>query len=721
MFKMRKTPLIKFLSLGSLFFVFVVSAIIYWFGDHFRRSLEWSNHSHDVLTRLSKIAGMMETAETSQRGYMLTDRAEFLKPYYLVEKDILPKIEELRNSVIDNPEQSQKVDAIREAATERLEHIDSMISYMEDGKKDLAIRLVKEGNGQVIMNRFRSAVAEFERTETILLNQRFNTADEYFEQMTITVAACLLSAFAFGFGIIFLLRKEITSKEIIQVELEAAKIKALESSDLKTKFLANMSHEIRTPLNGIIGMTQMILKTKLDKDQKGFVEVIRDASQSLLILINEILDLSKIESGKLDLEDVNFELRSLVQSAISILKFSAHSKGVNINVSIDSELPDHFSGDSLRIRQVLINLLSNGIKFSDSTPVTLRVSLLERYDSRARLKFEIEDKGIGIDEAVQRKLFSQFTQGDQSTTRKYGGTGLGLSISKQLVELMGGKIGLRSEKGTGSVFYFDLPLRVVTIENPEVTTTGSNDGEAKFSGQTVLVAEDNAINQRVIQAMLSESGCLGVIVENGAKAIDALKSNNFSLIIMDGHMPVMDGYETTRRIRDGEAGDNNRSIPILAATANAVKGDLEKCIEAGMNDYLPKPLLLQDFEIKLKKWLAQDGSFLNKNVLEGLISLSPNGTKSLLLDVIGIFITSVPESIQKMRRFHAERNFESLRKEAHHLKSSCGNVGATTMYDLCYRLEKIKATDEELILALLDVMDKNFQLTKKELERYASN
>jgi signal transduction histidine kinase/DNA-binding NarL/FixJ family response regulator/HPt (histidine-containing phosphotransfer) domain-containing protein len=364
-------------------------------------------------------------------------------------------------------------------------------------------------------------------------------------------------------------------------EEEKAKSKAEESTKLKSEFLANMSHEIRTPMNGIIGMTHLVQKTSLNKKQKDYIEKIDNSAFALLSIINDILDFSKIEAGKLNIDKINFDLSEIIDDSINLLKIKSNEKGLKLEVGYDSLLGNYFYGDNLRIKQILINLVSNAIKFTSIGSVKIYIKKI----SDKIVRFEITDTGIGLTKEQQDKLFQSFTQADGSTTRKYGGTGLGLAISKQLVELMNGKIWCVSKINIGSSFIFEIELPSVLKKDVESKIEITD--ISKIKNSNILLVEDNTINQEVILGLLEDSGINIDIANNGQEAIDIYKqnTNKFDLILMDIQMPIMDGYEATRQIREFD-----KDIVIIALSADAMKKDIEKSKTVGMQEHLNKPI-----------------------------------------------------------------------------------------------------------------------------------
>ena len=503
----------------------------------------------------------------------------------------------------------------------------------------------------------------------------------------------------------------------IEEELRKEKIRsdqlakdAMQSSLAKSQFLANMSHEIRTPMNGIIGFLSLIERGAYDDNNElmQFTNNAKSSAESLLDLVNDILDLSKIESGKMILESIDFNLDDILEESISILSTKIKEKRLKINKVIDDNALLYLKGDPKRIRQIIINLLSNAVKFTDKGSITLSVSTKEKDTNKFEILVTVKDTGIGIPANRMNALFEPFSQADSSHTRKYGGTGLGLAICKEFVNAMGGQIGVDSNTRYGSKFYFTMLLEKgnkdkILQPDPQQATKAPSEQLPGRSSVTkkereqfkLLLAEDNFINQKVALRILREAGYSAEPVMNGKDAVEAVAEKKFDLVLMDVQMPEMDGFTATKKIR--EADHSRKSIPIIAITAHALLGDKEKCMEAGMNDYLSKPINAETLILKLDKWLnvkASDEKITpksekKKDVIFDFDHLDKmaSGDEEFRKELLVTYFEDIIARLVNLEKFIEVGDFQNIIGEAHTIKGASYSVGAKKIGDEAYGIE----------------------------------
>ncbi|HEY9733838.1 MAG TPA: response regulator [Drouetiella sp.] len=387
-------------------------------------------------------------------------------------------------------------------------------------------------------------------------------------------------------------------------ELREARDKAIQLSQIKTTFVSNISHDLRTPLSGLVSVAELLADTPLDEEQRSLMEILQSSASSLLSLLNDVLDLTKIEAGRIDLEHIPVNLMYVVQDATRAMSVTAFAKGLSLNVSLDYGLPELVLSDSLRLRQILANLIGNAIKFTDAGGVTVSAEMVDETETSAAVRFAVKDSGIGMTAEQIGNLFVPFVQSDRSISRRFGGTGLGLAITKQLVELMGGTISVTSAAGEGTVFDVNMTFQKAFAVHPGKEISAEPALSDSIEGVELLIAEDNASMQQLTRTQLERLGAHVTLVQNGLEAVEALERATFDVLILDCNMPVMDGFEACRKIREREKLTGQR-IPIIALTAAAMKTDVEKCYEVGMDQHIAKPVSMAKLQSTISM-LLQD-------------------------------------------------------------------------------------------------------------------
>jgi signal transduction histidine kinase/FixJ family two-component response regulator len=485
----------------------------------------------------------------------------------------------------------------------------------------------------------------------------------------------------------------------VEEEMERSRMLAEESANAKADFVANMSHELRTPLGAILGFTDLLQKTTLDAGQQDYLEAIHTSGKSLLSIINDILDLSKLDAGKFLTETIPFSIPELLHSLQVMFLAKATGKDLRLSCSVDMGIGFPVLGDPMRLTQVLVNLIGNAVKFTEVGGVYINCILQQETEDTVELCFTVRDTGIGIPADKIHSIFERFTQVDTHITRKYGGTGLGLAITKQLVELLGGTISITSQEGKGTECTFIIPYRK-SLEQYLPATREVNDHRQYFGLNKILVVEDNLMNQKLTSIILQNQGFEVMVARNGKKAIEFLQSKEVDLILMDIQMPVMDGYKTTQQIRD----ELHLATPVIAMTAHALSGEREKCLQAGMNDYLAKPFKETDLLDKIAHWAQQlnnkqspttPNSPLPRIDLSFLIQQTRNN-RAFIHEMIHIFKNQHPKDIAKLKTAIGKADFKGIYKTTHSLRNTIGYFGLTpAIGSELQRMEKLAMAGED--------------------------
>jgi len=546
-------------------------------------------------------------------------------------------------------------------------------------------------------------------------NQSGNRAREWGFIMAIT--AVLASIFTFGY-----ITRRIQRQQQLYEQLNESEKKVREAGIIKENFMANMSHEIRTPMNAIIGFTNLLQKEQLNEKSREFVSSIQNSGESLLEIINDILDFSKIEAGMMRIESSPFSLRELLHSVKTMFAAKIQPKDLSFIVNIENSIPDLLIGDAVRLTQILVNLVNNAIKFTNSGGIEINATADKKTEDRIEISISVKDTGIGIASHKMEAIFERFQQADEDTTRKYGGTGLGLSIVKQLVELQNGTIHVSSVLNKGTEFIFSIPYaisKLLTV-NKDLKIFSTREINLTNTRLRILVAEDNVMNQNLMRHLLTYWNLEFDIVNNGKEAIEALQQNDYRLLLMDIQMPLMDGYTTTMKIRNALG----MNIPIIAMTAHAMAGEREKCLSYGMNEYISKPIREKELFKIMNNILKTNGGGAELLDLGYLKEIS-GGNTEFEISMIEQFLQQVPDELEAMKEAFDKTNYSELTHIAHNFKTSVSFMGLAKNLD--HYLDYIESNAGiqndnigEKIMAVNNICQMVFREAKDYLKRFGS-
>jgi len=637
----------------------------------------------ETQARLKELEKDIILVESSIRGFVITEDSLHLQ-------GVVPEINQIENELANIRstlgDSSELVDQLAFLSAEKVDHNRKIMDAFFSNGKPAAEKIINTNRGKEIRDSITNTINQLSMNRQIQLSgltSSINTNGSRAQNWGIILAiiACLSCIITFWYLIV-----EGQRQQKMITALNASEQKIKQASLIREQFVANISHEIRTPMNAVLGFTGLLQKTALDKNQHEYVKSIKSSAENLLTIINDILDLSRIESGMLHIEKVPFNLRELLDSIITMLTVRAKSRGLYLKAEVDPEFPQILKGDAIRLTQILMNLISNGVKFTHQGGITVEVREEKRTDEKVFARFVISDTGIGIDPEKQKHVFERFHQADADTTRRYGGTGLGLSIVKQLVDLQNGEIHLESEPGKGSVFTVTLPYEIAEIKEATEAREIFLPPDRLFERTKLLVAEDNAMNRQLISYLLQQWQIEFDLVENGAEAVEMLRKNpnEYSVVLMDIQMPDMDGYTATDHIRH----ELHLVVPIIAMTAHALAGEKEKCISAGMDDYISKPLNEELLYNLITKHARNESARLAQRVIDMdyLHSLS-KGDKHFEKNMIKTFADEIPAEVNKLKSAIQQLDYDSIRSIAHSMKSTVGYLGLHKLIDPLTQIE----------------------------------
>jgi signal transduction histidine kinase/CheY-like chemotaxis protein len=657
----------------------------------------------EISSKFDQILLNMSLIESAQRGYVITGEEKLLKNFETHIAEIQSNNEELKKYLINHnfEHESLKLENLINA---KIKFAENVVSKYDKNNPKIALKEIESGKGQRIMESILSLTNEInttiqDRTNEMVLKRDKNVSVIRNWGLMGSVVILLIAIMSIG-----LLYKDIKFRDVLQEKLNQALDQAKASIQIKQQFMANMSHEIRTPMNAIIGFTNLLKKTKLDKQQEEHIDTIKIAGENLLAIINDILDFSKIEAGMMRIEKIPFDLNTVLDNIHHLFKDKTKEKNLRFHIQKDENIPHVILGDPIRLTQILINLIGNSVKFTSKGLINLSVQTLKVEEENYTLQFILSDTGIGIPDDKLDAIFDDFNQGNTSTTREYGGTGLGLSIVKNLIELQKGKIHVASIESQGTTFSFTITYQLgkglnnILNSTPEKVVSSHKRKEKRI----ILIVEDNLLNQKLASLLLSDLGYSSDIAENGQVALDKLIENKYDLILMDLQMPILDGYETIQKIRTVL----KIKTPVIAMTAHAFDGEKEKCIQLGMNDYITKPIIEEELHKIIQEHLILDSEEASEDTNSTPFTIVSNpvcdlsyildvakGNQVFLKEIFGLFLNQTPVDLKQLEQYIEDSNYDAMMKVAHRMKSSTRLIGLSNKTE--HLLDAIEFASEE--------------------------
>ncbi|HEU4575811.1 MAG TPA: ATP-binding protein [Chitinophagaceae bacterium] len=620
----------------------------------------------DIVTVESKVRGAIITRDTAQISHI---------------QEYIQRISAEQNRIeksVNNGGTAQLVQKLDTLVTHKILFNQKTINAFLSGGKEAAEKIINDNSvrSKRLTDSIFDAVDDVDSSRQVGMSQIITSIDD--NGRTAKSRGLILASVACVFCIVafwYIVHQSMQQQQLIHV-LDASEKKVKEAARIKEQFMANMSHEIRTPMNAILGFTNLLAKTTLQPAQQQYVDNIQSSGENLLAIVNDILDLSKIEAGMMRIETIPFSLRGLIHSIETMFSEKTKLKNLYLHVSVEEEIPDTLEGDPVRLTQVLVNLLGNAVKFTDEGGIAVQVKKKSGNETGVLLQFMISDTGIGIPPDKQTTIFERFQQAEAETTRRHGGTGLGLSIARQLIDLQNGSIALQSEPGQGTRFTVELPYIISKGQVEESAHLYAVSHLHTFSKKiSVLIAEDNQMNQQLMKHLMTNYELDFDLVDNGLAAVAALQKKQYDIVLMDIQMPEMDGYRTTQHIRS----KLKSGIPIIAMTAHAMPGEKEKCLSYGMNDYISKPIREAELLHLMQRYTQQyavtasktDQPVIDLNYLKEI----SKGDSRFEQEMIRQFTIQVPEEIAALERAIQQRDYPTIRQLAHGLKSSVAFMG----------------------------------------------